>query len=110
MIKFSHVSLIYPNSTKTVLEDLNLTIDEGELVLVIGPTGSGKSSLLRLIREIIETLVMVYTIAGTGNSDHLKNEIDLADRELVQRLLDHCLSRIVNGDWWLSPSTILLRQ
>ena len=44
MIKFSHVSLIYPNSTTTVLEDLNLTIAEGELVLVIGPTGSGKSS------------------------------------------------------------------
>ena len=53
MIKFSHVSLIYPNSTKTVLEDLNLTIDEGELVLVIGPTGSGKSSLLRLINGLV---------------------------------------------------------
>jgi energy-coupling factor transporter ATP-binding protein EcfA2 len=53
MIKFSHVSLIYPNSTTTVLEDLNLTIDEGELVLVIGPTGSGKSSLLRLINGLV---------------------------------------------------------
>jgi energy-coupling factor transport system ATP-binding protein len=53
MIKFSHVSLIYPNSTKTVLEDLNLTIDEGELVLVIGSTGSGKSSLLRLINGLV---------------------------------------------------------
>jgi energy-coupling factor transport system ATP-binding protein len=53
MIKFSHVSLIYPNSTRTVLEDLNLTIAEGELVLVIGPTGSGKSSLLRLINGLV---------------------------------------------------------
>jgi len=53
MIKFSHVSLIYPNSTTTVLEDLNLTIAEGELVLVIGPTGSGKSSLLRLINGLV---------------------------------------------------------
>jgi len=53
MIKFSHVSLIYPNSTTTVLEDLNLTIEEGELVLVIGPTGSGKSSLLRLINGLV---------------------------------------------------------
>ena len=43
MIKFSNVSLIYPNSTTTVIEDLNLEITEGELVLVIGPTGSGKS-------------------------------------------------------------------
>jgi energy-coupling factor transport system ATP-binding protein len=53
MIKFSHVSLIYPNSTTTVLEDLNLTIAEGELVLVIGSTGSGKSSLLRLINGLV---------------------------------------------------------
>ena len=53
MIKFSHVSLIYPNSTTTVLEELNLTIAEGELVVVIGPTGSGKSSLLRLINGLV---------------------------------------------------------
>lgn len=53
MITFSAVSLIYPNSTKTVLENLSLTIDEGEFVLVIGPTGSGKSSLLRLINGLV---------------------------------------------------------
>lgn len=53
MIKFSHVSLVYPNSTTTVLEDLNLEIPEGELVLVIGSTGSGKSSLLRLINGLV---------------------------------------------------------
>ena len=53
MITFSDVSLIYPNSTRTVLENLTLTIEEGELVLVIGPTGSGKSSLLRLINGLV---------------------------------------------------------
>ena len=53
MIKFSNVSLVYPNSTTSVLENLNLEIAEGELVLVIGPTGSGKSSLLRLINGLV---------------------------------------------------------
>jgi energy-coupling factor transport system ATP-binding protein len=53
MIRFSNVSLVYPNSTTTVLEDLNIEIAEGELVLVIGPTGSGKSSLLRLINGLV---------------------------------------------------------
>ena len=53
MIAFSHVSLIYPNSLKTVLEDLSFTVDEGEFVLVMGSTGSGKSSLLRLINGLV---------------------------------------------------------
>ena len=83
----------------------NLTVDLSQHVLVTGNSRSGKSSCLKLIREIIETSAMVYTIAGTGNSDHLKNEIDLADRELVQRLLDLCLSRIVDGKSYQSSST-----
>jgi energy-coupling factor transport system ATP-binding protein len=53
MITFSHVSLIYPHSTKTVLEDLTCEIQEGEMVLVMGQTGSGKSSLLRLINGLV---------------------------------------------------------
>jgi len=36
MITFSNVSLIYPHSTKTVLEDLTCQIQEGEMVLVMG--------------------------------------------------------------------------
>lgn len=53
MIVFSGVSLIYPTSTRTILEDLTFTVAEGELVLVIGSTGSGKSSLLRLINGLV---------------------------------------------------------
>lgn len=53
MIVFSNVSLIYPTSTETIFEDLTFTVDEGELVLVMGSTGSGKSSLLRLINGLI---------------------------------------------------------
>lgn len=53
MITFSNVSLIYPHSTKTILENLTFQIDEGEMVLVMGETGSGKSSLLRLINGLV---------------------------------------------------------
>lgn len=53
MIIFSGVSLIYPNSTKTIFEDLTFTVTEGELVLVMGSTGSGKSSLLRLMNGLV---------------------------------------------------------
>ena len=53
MIHFAKVSLLYPTSTKTILEDLSFNIAEGEFVLVIGPTGTGKSSLLRLINGLV---------------------------------------------------------
>lgn len=53
MIKFSNVSLVYPTSTKTILENLSFDIQEGEMVLVIGSTGTGKSSLLRLINGLV---------------------------------------------------------
>jgi energy-coupling factor transport system ATP-binding protein len=53
VITFSRVSLIYPHSTTTVIEDLSFQIEEGEMVLVMGHTGSGKSSLLRLINGLV---------------------------------------------------------
>lgn len=53
MIVFSGVSLIYPTSTKTIFEDLTFSVGEGELVLVMGSTGSGKSSLLRLVNGLV---------------------------------------------------------
>jgi energy-coupling factor transporter ATP-binding protein EcfA2 len=53
VITFSRVSLIYPHSTTTVIEDLSFEIVEGEMVLVMGHTGSGKSSLLRLINGLV---------------------------------------------------------
>lgn len=53
MITFSNVSLIYPHATKTILENLSFQIEEGEMVLVMGETGSGKSSLLRLINGLV---------------------------------------------------------
>lgn len=53
MIKFQNVSLIYPTAEKTVLDSLNFEITEGEFVLIIGETGIGKSSVLRLINGLV---------------------------------------------------------
>jgi energy-coupling factor transporter ATP-binding protein EcfA2 len=53
MITFSNVSLIYPNSQRTILDNLSFTVDESELILVIGLTGAGKSSFMKLINGVI---------------------------------------------------------
>jgi NitT/TauT family transport system ATP-binding protein len=51
-IKVAGVSVSYPigkKHRKTILEDLNLEIEEGEFVVLLGETGCGKSTLLRMI-------------------------------------------------------------
>jgi phosphonate transport system ATP-binding protein len=53
MITFQHVSKIYPNGTKA-LDDVSLSIEQGEFVAVIGLSGAGKSTLIRLINKMID--------------------------------------------------------
>jgi NitT/TauT family transport system ATP-binding protein len=51
-IRIAGVSVSYPvgkKHRKTILEDLNLEIEEGEFVVLLGETGCGKSTLLRII-------------------------------------------------------------
>ncbi len=52
MIDFKNVTKVY--GEKTVLKDANLHIDDGEFVFIVGPTGAGKSTLIKLISREIE--------------------------------------------------------
>ena len=51
MIVFDHVSKTYPNGYQA-LKDINLTIDQGEFVAIIGLSGAGKSTLIRTINRM----------------------------------------------------------
>ena len=53
-IEFKDVTYIYPGSKYPSLDNISLTIKEGEKVGIIGQTGAGKSTLLRLI-SLIDT-------------------------------------------------------
>ena len=48
MIEFKNVSKIYKNGTHA-LYDVNLVVEDGEFAYIIGPTGSGKSTLIKLL-------------------------------------------------------------
>jgi arginine/lysine/histidine transport system ATP-binding protein len=50
MIQIINLSKVY--GKKTVLKDINLTVNQGQVIAIIGPSGSGKSTLLRMINGL----------------------------------------------------------
>lgn len=53
MIRFNRVTLTYPTSERTLFENLSFDVEAGEMVLVMGHTGIGKSSILKLINGLV---------------------------------------------------------
>jgi len=53
MINLDRVTVTYPDAARPTLRDVDLTIAEGELVLVSGRTGVGKSTLLGLLNGLV---------------------------------------------------------
>lgn len=53
MINVDHLSFSYNRKKKTVLEDLNLTMEEGRIIGLLGRNGAGKSTLLYLLAGLM---------------------------------------------------------
>jgi len=53
MIQFENISLTYPNGHQG-LKDVNLSIKDGEFVVIVGLSGAGKSTLIRSINQLVK--------------------------------------------------------
>ncbi len=80
MIRFEGVTVTYAGSDRPVLRDVSVRIDEGELCLVIGRTGSGKSTFLGAMNGLVPhftggTLLGSVTVDGRDTRTNPPREL-----------------------------------
>ncbi|MFE4394621.1 MULTISPECIES: ABC transporter ATP-binding protein [Streptomycetaceae] len=80
MIRFDRVGVVYDGESTPVLRDVDLHIPEGELCLVVGRTGVGKSTLLGAVNGLVPhftggTLRGRVTVDGRDTAHHPPREL-----------------------------------
>ncbi|MFF2194808.1 ABC transporter ATP-binding protein [Streptomyces sp. NPDC058157] len=80
MIRFDQVSVTYEGAARPSLCDADFTLPEGELTLLVGPSGVGKSTLLGAVSGLVPhftggTLRGRVTVAGRDTRTHLPREL-----------------------------------
>jgi len=73
-MEFRHVSFTYPDGTE-VLKDISFTVRSGEHLAIVGPTGSGKSTLVHLLVRFYEPSEGTILIGGRDIRDIPKTEL-----------------------------------
>ncbi len=92
-IEIKHLSFCYPGSNKSTVEDINLTINPGEMLVLVGENGAGKTTLGKLLGRLYDPT------SGT---------IDWNGKDLRSYPLAYVRSRIavVMQDYARFPSTV----
>jgi len=80
IVEVKNLSYTYPNASKPAIDDISLSIDAGEFVLLTGPSGCGKTTFCRALNGLIPkfyngTLTGSVHIAGLDVAEHSTMEL-----------------------------------
>jgi ATP-binding cassette, subfamily B, bacterial len=68
-IKFENVSFRYANSEREALKDINVAINPGEVIAIVGENGSGKTTLVKLLCRLYDPISGRITFDGINYAD-----------------------------------------
>ncbi|MBM9510639.1 ABC transporter ATP-binding protein [Actinacidiphila acididurans] len=103
MIRFENVTITYEDATHSTLRDIDLTVPEGELCLLVGPSGVGKSTLLGAVSGLVPhftggRLAGRVTVAGRDTRTHKPRELADVVGTVGQDPLSHFVTDIVEDE------------
>ncbi|MFJ3963978.1 ABC transporter ATP-binding protein [Streptomyces sp. NPDC090036] len=103
MIRFEQVSVTYEDAAGPSLQGVDLEIPEGELTLLVGPSGVGKSTLLGTVSGLVPhftggTLRGRVTVAGRDTRTHLPRELADVVGTVGQDPLAHFVTDVVEDE------------
>ncbi|UDF10111.1 ATP-binding cassette domain-containing protein [Streptomyces sp. WA1-19] len=103
MIRFEDVSVRYDGAPEPTVRGVDLTVEEGELMLLVGPSGVGKSTLLGAVNGLVPhftggTLHGRVTVAGRDTRSHKPRELADVVGSVGQDPLAHFVTDTVEDE------------
>jgi len=120
-IELDRVTVRYPNEESPVLRRVSLRLEPGERVALLGPAGSGKTTVTRLLLRFLDPVAGRVTVAGRDVREFLQDDVRrmfaiagqeahvfhstiranlaLARPDATEADLWHALDRARLGDW-----------
>ncbi|MEV5928927.1 ABC transporter ATP-binding protein [Streptomyces cellulosae] len=103
MIRFENVSVTYDGAARPAVRDVDLEVPEGELVLLVGPSGVGKSTVLGAVSGLVPhftggTLHGRVTVAGRDTRTHKPRELADVVGTVGQDPLSHFVTDTVEDE------------
>lgn len=74
-VEFRHVTFAYPGAQEPILKDINFEAHPGEITAIIGGTGRGKSSILKLIPRLYDPLFGEVLIDGINAKEYAVDDL-----------------------------------